>query len=217
MSSSSPVSLLGAALLEQGIDTLLRLDPITRQRLALIDGRVIRVIARSPSLDVTAIVTEGRVSISTGGDDGDVDEGDVDLTVTGSLAGLRSLAGSQDALHSGDVTITGDLRVASHLREILAGIDPDWQELVSPMIGDTATHKLERAARDALAWLGRTRESLAEDTHDYLVDEVSLVANSYDLARFSDAVDDIREDADRLAARVTRLERQSGSRNVTDG
>jgi len=153
--------------MEQGIDTLLRLDPITRQRLALIDARVIRVVVSSPPLEVTAVVTEGRVSVATEHDD------EVDLTVTGSLAALRSLAGSQDALHTGDVTITGDLRVASHLREILSGIDPDWQELVSPVIGDTATHKLERAARDALQWVSRTRDSFAEDTHDYLVDEVS--------------------------------------------
>lgn len=201
MSLPSPVSLLGAAAMEQGIDTLLRLDPITRQRLALIDARVIRVVVSSPPLEVTAVVTEGRVSVATEHDD------EVDLTVTGSLAALRSLAGSQDALHTGDVTITGDLRVASHLREILSGIDPDWQELVSPVIGDTATHKLERAARDALQWVLRTRDSFAEDTHDYLVDEVALVANSDDLARFSDAVDELREDADRFSARLARLER----------
>jgi|GEM_PF-3590519 len=150
VSLPSPVSLLGAAAMEQGIDTLLRLDPITRQRLALIDARVIRVVVSSPPLEVTAVVTEGRVSVATEHDD------EVDLTVTGSLAALRSLAGSQDALHTGDVTITGDLRVASHLREILSGIDPDWQELVSPVIGDTATHKLERAARDALQWVSVT-------------------------------------------------------------
>gem|GEM_PF-5192180 len=54
----------------------------------------------------------------------------------------------------------------------------------------------------------RTRDSFAEDTHDYLVDEVALVANSDDLARFSDAVDELREDADRFSAREWRVYRR---------
>lgn len=195
------MSIIGAAALEKAIDTLLRLDPVSRQRLALLDGRVIRVIASAPLLDVTAIVTGGRVSVSSDHDD------EVDLTISGSVVALRSLTESQDAVHSGEVSISGDIRVASHLREILAGIDPDWQELISPVIGDTATHKLERAGRDAMQWLSRTRESFGEDTHDYLVDEVHLVVNSDDLARFSDDVDELREDADRVAARFARLER----------
>ena len=211
MSIPLPVALLGAAVLEQGIDTLLHLDPVTRQRLALIDGRVIRVVVTSPALDIVAVVAEGRVSVSSHFD------GEVDLTVSGTIGALRSLTDSSDALHSGEVTITGDIGVAGRLKEILSGIDPDWQELVSPVIGDTATHKLERAAQDARAWLSRTRDAFGENTHDYLVDEVSMLASAQEVARFSESVDELREDADRLNARLARLERHFASARSRNG
>ncbi len=206
-----PVSLLGAAALEQGIDTLLQLDPITRQRLALIDGRVIRVEVSSPPLDLVAVVAEGRVSVPSEFDD------EVDLTIRGSLGALRSLAGSSDAIHTGDVTITGDVGVAGRLKEILAGIDPDWQELVSPVIGDTATHKLERVGREFNQWFSRAQQSFGENTHDYLVDEVSMLASARQVAEYSDGVDSLREDMDRVAARLARIERRMSDASASQG
>ncbi len=188
---------------EQSIEALLKLDPETRERLASLDGKLIRINVSAPSLSVAMSVTDGKVFVV-----GDATT-PADTTISGSLAGLRSLAGGNDALYKGEVTLEGDLGAGQRLKEIIAGIDPDWEEIVSPWLGDTLAYRLGVAGRQLSDWLERTRTSLQQNTSDYLQEEVEVLAPNSAVREFCNEVDDVRAAADRLEARLRRLERAS--------
>ncbi|ASJ70153.1 ubiquinone biosynthesis accessory factor UbiJ [Granulosicoccus antarcticus] len=187
--------------LEQTIEVLLKLDPETRERLETLDGKLIRVNVTSPPMSVTVSVTDGRVYVVA-------DATEVaDTTISGSLAALRSLPGGNEALYRGEVTLEGDLGAGQELKQIIAGIDPDWEELVSPLVGDTLAYRLGTAGRHLGAWLERTRSSLQQNTSEYLQEEAELLAPNSEVRDFCNQIDDVRARADRLEARLRKLER----------
>lgn len=190
-----------AVALERAIEAVLKLDPETRARLAALDGKLVRFEVASPDIDVVLGVVDGRVSVPSRHD------GEVDATVAGSLAALRSLARSNDALLRGDVRLSGDVSVGVALRDAVKGIDVDWQERLSPLLGDAVVHRLDRAASGASAWLGRSRAAMRENARDWFEDEAELVATADEVAGFGEGVDAARERGDRLEARLRSLER----------
>ena len=187
--------------LERALRTLLALDPDTRERLARIDGRVVRLRVTSPSVALALAVVDGRVDVLR------LFDGEADVTITGSLAALRSLADGNDALYTGAVTIEGDVGVAQALRELIAHLDIDVEELVAPFVGGTLARRAGLAGRDLAGWLGRTRERFRANAEDYLKEESELVPTAEEVARWSADVDELRGATDRLEARVRRLER----------
>ena len=194
---------LPAALaLERAIETVLRLDPGTRARLAALDGRLVRFEVSAPDVDVVLGVVDGRVHVPSRHD------GEVDATVSGSLASLRSLARSNEALYRGDVRIEGDPSVGMALKGVVAGLDVDWQEAVSPLLGDALTHRLGRAADAFGGWLTRSRGAMRDNARDWFEDEAELVATRAEVARFGADVDAVREGVDRVEARLRALERE---------
>jgi len=189
-----------AMVLERAIAAGLALDGDTRKRLQALDGRAIRLAVHEPTIDIVMIVDAGRVRVPS------VHDGDVDVTVSGSARAMASLARGNDALHRGEVTLSGQVGLGLAMRQIIAGIDPEWQEWLAPVLGDALVHRLDRLLGAASGWLSRTRRSLAEDGRDWLEDEVSLVASPVQVERFTQEVDALRGDADRLEARLNRLQ-----------
>lgn len=203
MSLPSPLNVA----IERAIEAMLVLDPDTRQRLDALDGKLIRFVVTSPRLSLALSVTGGKVFVV-----GSADES-ADTTLTGTAAALRSLTAGNDALYRGEVRIEGDLATGQQLKEILAGLDPDWEEFVAPLLGDTLTHKLGTMTRQLGQWMTRTRESLRENSRDYLQEEAELLATETQVRHYCDDVDDLRAAADRLEARVRKLEHRREERN----
>ena len=80
---------------------------------------------------------------------------------------------------------------------------------MSRYLGDVAAHEVARHARSARDWAREALESLSADLAEYLVEESRMVAEGRELARFADAVDALRDDLERLDARVAALSRRA--------
>lgn len=198
MSLPFPVSLT----LENVIESIVRLDPDTQRRLAGIEGKTIRINVQNPTLSVQLCIVDGSVCIINNNDD------PADTTISGTLTALKSLSHSSDALYRRDVLIEGDLGLGQKLREILAGLDPDWQDALSPVLGDALTHRLDRAQQRVNRWLKRTARSTQQNTSEFLQEEIELVAPASQVQRFCNEVDELRAAADRLEARIRLFEQQ---------
>jgi ubiquinone biosynthesis protein UbiJ len=196
---------LGLAV-EQGIEALMKLDPESRDRLAALDGKLIRINVTAPALSVTLSVVEGRVYVVGGVEE----DSPADTTITGSLAALCSLTSGNDAVYRGEVSIEGDIGVGQQLKAVLAGLDPDWEEFISPLVGDSPAHWLGTNGRQLRAWLSRTRSAMQQNTSEYLQEEAEVLAPNSEVHAFCAEVDELRAAADRLDARVQRLERERG-------
>lgn len=130
-----------------------------------------------------------------------------DAVISGSPLSLAALAGPdpQAVIRRGDVRIDGDAEVAARFRELGALLYPDVEEELAQLIGDVPAHQLGVVARQGFAWL---RGALRTGTHnvaEYLSHESRDLVPRAEAEAFLRGVDDLREAADRLQARVQAL------------
>ncbi|HXY95545.1 MAG TPA: SCP2 sterol-binding domain-containing protein [Steroidobacteraceae bacterium] len=121
--------------------------------------------------------------------------------------GLLALAGggAQAAVQRGEATMSGDAEIAGRFRELLTLLRPDPEEELSLVLGDVPAHQLARLARGALAWGAGAADTAWRSTADYLAHERADLVPRHEGEQFLRGVDALREDLDRLAARIELL------------
>lgn len=192
--------------LERGINALLALDPVASERLAGLHGRTVCIRLSGIGLSFHVVPGhDGRVRLL-----GSV-EGDADATLSGSPLDLVRASDREQGhaqLFAGNVQIDGDTAVAQRFSEALGGLDIDWEEQLSRLTGDVVAHELGRGLRGARREGERVGRSLRDNLSEYLTEEARLLPHRYEVEDFVADVDTLRDDADRLEARIARLERQ---------
>jgi ubiquinone biosynthesis protein UbiJ len=190
--------------LEQGINQLLALDPKAQRELAALHGRFIRIDLRGSGLQFNFVPGhDGRVQLL-----GSI-EGEPDATLSGSPIDLmRASDKAQGAaqLFAGHVQIDGDSGVAERFSTALGGLDIDWEEQLSHLIGDIAAHEIGRATRSVRREGERIADSSGQTLSEYLTEEARLLPHRFEIEDFLDEVDSTRDDVERLAARIELLE-----------
>ena len=196
-------------LLERLIDGALDLDPETRSALAELSGKIVDV--ESIGAGSLRLRIDGeRVRIGPRDD-----AADADVTIRGApLSLLRfAFAGNREAQILGEeVSLQGDMALAARLQRIAARLDIDFEEAFARHLGDVPAHELVRAMRGLGGWLSGAGSALLEDASEYLRHETALTPGRAEADRFVNDVDDLRDDAERLEARVARLERRRADR-----
>ena len=190
-------------LLERLIDGALDLDPETRSALAGLSGKVVDVeLSGAGSLRVR--IDDERVHIGPRDD-----AADADVTLRGAPLSLFrfAFAGDREAQILGEeVSLQGDIALATRLQQIAARLDIDFEEAFARHLGDAPAHELVRAMRGFGGWLSGAGSALLEDASEFLRHEAAITPRRVEVDRFVNDVDDLRDDAERLEARVARLE-----------
>lgn len=187
--------------IEQGIATVLRMDPHTKDALAEIEGKVIRVEVTVPALVFHLIVLEGEVDV-----EGSFDA-EPDTIISGSATDLLSLRSKNDALYTGAVKLSGDMGTGEHIRNLITNIDIDFEEVIAPITGDAIAHQIGRFSAQLGSWFSDTGRSLKTNTSEYLQEEAEILAPNSEVVRHCSEVDELREYVDRIEARIIQLER----------
>lgn len=194
--------------LEQGLNRLIGLDTGTRDRLAPLHGRVIRIDLSGSGIELNFIPGhDGQLQIL-----GSI-EGQPDCTLSGSPFDLLRASDSSQGpaqLFSGKVRIEGDTRTAQRFSEALAGLDIDWEEQLSHLTGDIAAHEIGRGVRAAMREGSRVGRSARDNLSEYLTEEARLLPHRFEVEDFLAEVDALRDDCERLAARISLLEQKKG-------
>jgi len=158
---------------------------------------------------IRAAVAAGRLAFAAG------DGAQADAVISGSPVSLLRLLASGAAARAGaapdarvPVQITGDAQVAARYRELIALARRDWEEELSRLVGDLPARRLALAASGALAFAARVRRTAGENLAEYLTEEGRDLVNKPELEEFLLGVDQLRETADRVDARLTRLEQR---------
>jgi ubiquinone biosynthesis protein UbiJ len=188
-----------AAGLETALNPVLRLDPDLQSRLAALEGKVIAI--EPEGLGLTLYLLPGISGVRV------LDQYDSEPTVRirgTPLALVRQWRGQQSA--SG-LAVEGDAAVGREFQTALARLDIDWEEQLSRLLGDAAAHQAGRFWRGLQSWGRRTGDVLLRDSGEYLQQELRALPPRPAVEQFLSAVDDLREDTDRLAARIERLHR----------
>lgn len=192
--------------LESSINALLKLDPVACKRLARHHGRIIGIHLRGPEITLYFIPDQqGCLQLF-----GHI-EGEPDALLSGSpLDLLRSGDKEQGSrqLFAGRVTISGDTGLAHDFGATLGGLDIDGEEQLSRFTGDILAHQIGNAARKAAHWAMSTGSRLEADLGEYLTEEARLLPHPLEVEDFISQVDTLREDTDRLEARIRILKKQ---------
>jgi len=169
---------------------------------AQLEGKSLALTLDGTSLSFCFRVHDGRVAIDAG------HAGEADASLAGTPLALLSLAGpgAEDRVRGTAIRIAGDAEVAQRFRDLLQQAQPDFEEELSRVFGDVAAHQVANLARGLLDWGRKAADSLSTNVAEYLQEEGRDVPARVELEEFLEAVDHLRETADRLEARVTRLE-----------
>jgi len=106
----------------------------------------------------------------------------------------------------GAVQIQGDAELARSYQQFFEQLNPDWEEAIAQRFGDVIGHRLSSAIKGLRQWLLQARADTAAMTGDYLREESGLLITALELDDFLEAVDEIRDDTERLAARIAHLQ-----------
>jgi ubiquinone biosynthesis accessory factor UbiJ len=106
------------------------------------------------------------------------------------------------------VQVSGDAEIANAYRELFTLARPDLEEELSRVVGDLPARRLARVARRTGEWLRHTRHTAGQNIAEYLQEESRDLVNRPELEEFLHGVDQVREAADRVEARLARLEQR---------
>ncbi len=204
-----PSSLLAA--IESAFNSWLALDPKHAADLKYIDGKVIGIHLRVINQSFYLLPSNNRFMVL-----GQY-EGETDVSLTGSpLAFIRQHYSDHPsgALFDGDIQIDGDLGVSQGLQRVFDSMDIDWEEQLSRVTGDLLAHQLGNIFRNSSRWINKTRHTLEQDTSEYLQEEARSLPGCYETNLFLGDVDQLRNDTDRLDARIKRLYRKQQESNT---
>jgi ubiquinone biosynthesis protein UbiJ len=198
----NPKQLLLSAF-ETALNAGLRLDPYTVQRLGGLAGKVVAVELHGVNLTLFLSLQADRIEVRG------EHAGAADARLIGTpLAFARlGLSGDRAALHTGEVQISGDTDLGQQLRDILAAMDIDWEEHLSKFTGDVVAHQAGNVARASQRWAQQSSAALLQDAGEYLKYERELLPDRAQVETFMQQVDVLRDDVERLEARVQRLQK----------
>jgi len=202
VSEGVPIPDAVLAALEATVNRYIALDPEGAERLADLHGRII--VIEVSGFGTRLFVIPGTNRLQLYGDYA----GEPECLMRGSplaLARLGTAKQKENQLFSGEVQIEGDTHLAQAFGDLLRGLDVDWEEQLSVLVGDGLAHWVGTGIRAAGRWGRRTGDILAEDVKEYLQEEARLLPSRYEIQGYLDDVDHLRDATERLAARIERL------------
>lgn len=197
------------AALERALRHMLEFDPETRAALQQLQDRRIAVEFRELEHTLLLAVTPQGLALQTATAE------PVHVRLRGTLAAFIGLMQKGNAAGAPGIEIQGDLQTAQQLQAILKNVDVDWEEMLARRLGDVPAHQLARSARGAWRWLSGRARALAQNLSDYGRFETGILPAGDEVEDFNAAVDQLRADTDRMAARIRRLRERARLDGVT--
>jgi len=191
-------SLLGLA--EQSLNRILQQDPVTLNRLGELAGKVIAVHSTQPDFNLFLLPHSDGIDLLAHYD------GEADVTLSGSAPLLARLPiAGNEVLFGGGVELRGNSALAHRLQAILADTRIEWEAWLGNLLGDAAGHEVARGLRALFGYSRNSAASVLQSTQEYLQEEARVLPTRVEIEMFMDEVDQLRERAERLEARIRQL------------
>ncbi|PCJ89320.1 MAG: hypothetical protein COA54_00895 [Thiotrichaceae bacterium] len=187
---------------ETVINRYLALDPEMLGKLKAFDGKVIKIELTVINKTIYMLPAETGIQILT------EFEGDVDTVLRGTPLSLFKMGLASNAaslLLKGEVEISGDTRLGHQFKNIFNQMDIDWSEPLAEIVGDGLAFQLQQTGRKLTGWSQHTVSSFSNSVSEYLQEESRDVVTETELNIFNDAVDQLRNDVDRLQQKIQSL------------
>lgn len=195
----------GYQLLESALNQYLQQDPEISSRLARLHGRVIAIELLGTGLCFYLVPTQSAsLQVLSRY------EGQPDCHISGPPFSLLGSALKNDPANtfSGAIRVTGNTSLAQEITDILKSIEIDWEEHLATLTGDLLGHQLGRRLHLSAGWISRLADTTGINLGEYLQQEIRLLPSVIELENFYHDVDVLRDDSERLAVRIARLQQR---------
>jgi len=187
---------------EESVNAVLRNDPASLQQLSQLEGKIIAIQLTQPDLRFAILPNADGLQLHS-------QLGlDADVTLTGTASDFIRLLSSPDkadAMFGNGISVTGNNGLATQLQHILSASHFDWEAKLAGLIGDLPAHQLAGFFSFKGNQYRTAGNSLMENLQEYLKEESDLLPHRAQVEDFLNAVDTLRDDADRLEARFQAL------------
>jgi ubiquinone biosynthesis protein UbiJ len=193
-------------------------SPRARALISALEGRSMTVVMRGTPLSLTLESTGTTLHLQPATPEASPDVAPkADATISGAPLSLLALTGAapEAVIQRGDVRIEGDAEVAQQFRELMTLLLPDLEAGLSGLVGRSAAHVLMRGLRGAADWSRSSAWTGVQNLSEYLAHERGELVPRAEAEHFLRGVDDLREQLDRIDARLALLERRT--RNIPGG
>jgi ubiquinone biosynthesis accessory factor UbiJ len=166
-----------------------------------LSATVVAIRVRNTALAAYFVVNDEALDLVTSSAD------EPDVVITGSIITLARMAGQsgEAAIRDGSLDLTGDAETAKEFQQLLAFAKPDVEEELSGIVGDVTAHRLGEIARSVGRWGRDARSTMGDNIREYLQEESRDAPSRYEVDAFSSNVSTLRDDVDRVEARLNRL------------
>lgn len=135
-----------------------------------------------------------------------------DATIIGAPLSLLALTGDdpQAVIRRGDARIEGDAEIAQQFRELGLLLRPDLESGIARLLGRSGAHIAMRGLRAAADWTRTAAWTQVRNTAEYLAHESGDLVSRPEAEHYLRGVEQLREQLDRLEARLQIIERRAG-------
>ena len=189
-------------LVETAINRYLALDPEMLNKMEEFSGKVIKLETIGLNKTLYMLPDSRGIRVRT------EYEGEADTTLRGtpiSLFKMGLAANAAKLLLKGEVEISGDTRLGHQFKNMFSQMDIDWSEPLANLLGDTVAYQLQQSGKKLGGWGKNTMESVSRSVSEYLQEESRDLVTETELNNFNDEVDQLRNDVDRLQAKINAL------------
>lgn len=189
--------------LEAAINRYLSLDPESYTRLLALDGKILTIELQAISMTIPLKIECGKMQVLQEVPD------NADVVIKGTPLSLLHMSISKDRkqFFADDVCIEGNLELGQQIIDLFDEMEIDWEEYISQIVGDVPAHQFGRFVQGIKGMTARVRESLFQNMNEYVHEEATLFPPKEALHDFFNDIDILRMDADRLEARMKRLQK----------
>lgn len=186
---------------EDILNRYLKLDPEATEHLAKLSGKVVKI--EWEPLSYYWLFRSDTIYLSKDY------SGSVDLILRGSTLDFIRLIflKKNTALTAIPLQIFGDMEFAKQFKELFSNLDIDWEEQLAKLLGDTVAYPMSRFLKIMTQWAKQSLEGFSQNMTNYLQTEMNYLVAAEELQAFFSDVDDLRDDSERLEARVDILQR----------
>jgi ubiquinone biosynthesis protein UbiJ len=134
--------------------------------------------------------------------------GPVDLILRGSTFDFLRMAfiKKDTALTAIPLQIFGDMEFAKQFKDLFSNLNVDYEEQLAKLVGDSLAFPMVQILKIMTHWAKASIENLGQNITHYVQTEMNWLVSKEELQLFFSDVDDLRDDSDRLEARINALQ-----------
>ena len=193
--------------LEAAINRALTLDPSIRDALTPLHNKHIKIEFTDLHAAFFLSFQENHIAVLE-----DLHQ-PANTIISGTLRSFLIVAmnkGSQSAVFQNNMTVSGDIAIAEKLSSLFKHIQIDWEAHLAQLTGDTLAHQIAYHTKQLKNVTHRIVGQLKNTVKDYVFHEARYLPTTEDIEQLYLDIAVLKQDTERLEARIKRLQLQSG-------